>query len=95
MERSKSGAGSGETRAPTEPFDACSPEGRLTRVLPTALSGPGQRCAAPVAVEKLRAEIMFQRADLPAERWLRHVQETRRANEAEFLGNGYEITQPP
>jgi hypothetical protein len=35
---------------------------------------------------KLRAEVVFQRADLPAQRRLRHVQQTRRADEAEFLG---------
>ncbi len=34
---------------------------------------------------------MLQRADLPAERGLRHVQQARGAHEAEFLGHGDEI----
>jgi hypothetical protein len=37
---------------------------------------------------------MLECADLAAKRGLRHVQEIRRANEAEFLGDHNEVTQP-
>ena len=68
---------------------------KRSRVLEELLPRRGQRRATPVTFEQLRAEITLQRADLPAERWLRHVQELCGANEAEFPRDGHEVTQPP
>ena len=68
---------------------------RRHRVLKELLSRRGQGRATPVTLEQLRIELTFQRADLPAKRGLRHVQELCGANEAEFLRDGHEVTQPP
>src|ERR1700761_3703392 len=59
------------------------------------LAGLSQLGAPPVAIEQLSAQVVLERADLPAERGLGHVQQPRRPDEAELLSDGDEVPQSP
>ena len=53
----------------------------------------GQDESAGVAVEKRRAEILFQRADLPADRGLAEAERFARMGERARFGRGLEYAQ--
>ena len=64
---------------------ACPHEQVLTRLC--------QKDAAPVSIEQSRADFLFQRPNLHAERGLGDVQSFRGARKAQFLGQDDKITE--
>jgi hypothetical protein len=54
------------------------------------LPGLGQRNATAVPVEERTSELLFEQADLPADRGLRNVKTLPGPGEAVFLGHGEE-----
>ncbi len=63
------------------------------RALEQGVASIGQRHRAARAREQLHAQLLFQRADLLAERWLRHVQAQRGPREVQLFRDGDEIAQ--
>src|SRR5262249_10327707 len=56
-------------------------------------AGVGQAAPAVRAIEQADAELVLERADLLAERRLRHVQAGGRAREVQLLGDGDEVAE--
>ena len=54
----------------------------------------GQRDRARGAVDQLHTELALELLDLPAQRWLRHVQALGGAAEVQLFGDGDEARQP-
>ena len=67
---------------------------RQTRVIEKSAAGRGERDAARAALQQWDADLEFEVADLPAQRWLRGMQPPFGGiGQAAFLGNGNEIAQ--
>src|SRR4029077_4191559 len=67
---------------------------RQTRVIEKSTAGRGERNATCAALQQRDANLEFQVADLPAQRWLRGMEPPFGGiGQAAFLGNSNEIAQ--
>ena len=65
----------------------------LLRILEKHLAHIGQDDAAGRAAEQTGADLLFQQADLLAERWLLNAQTLGGPGDVLLLGDGHEITK--